>query len=72
MGKAGKYNLQLSNLYFNGIKMYKFYWSGSFGTHNWLEAGLVPITRKLVISILEVLFVFFLHITVAKFESGIF
>jgi hypothetical protein len=72
MGKAGKYNLQLSNLYFNASKMYKLYWPGSFGTHNWLEAGLVPITRKLVISILEVLIVFFLHITVTKFEPVVF
>lgn len=43
-----------------------------FGTHNWLEAGLVPITRKLVNSILEVLIVFFLHITVTKFEPVVF
>jgi len=46
MGKAGKYNLQLSNLYFNASKMYKLYCPGSFGTHNWLEAGLVQQQNK--------------------------
>jgi len=49
--------------------MYKVYCPGSFGTHNWLEGGLVPITRKLLISILEVLIVFFPHITVTNLNQ---